>query len=106
METTEEIPEYISTFFNHNSEKLNEIATTHYEKESGLLNVDINPSENKVDVYFLGFDQVKQTISKKNGELTDKDKEFLDMIHSQKIVQISDKETNQIYIMNLNIGVS
>jgi hypothetical protein len=49
METTEEIPEYIRTFFNHNSEKLNEIATTHYEKEPGLLNVDIIPSENTVD---------------------------------------------------------
>jgi hypothetical protein len=106
METTEEVPEYIRTFFNNNSEKLNEIATTHYEKEQGLLNVDIKPSENKVDVYFIGFDQLKQTISKKSDGLTDKDKDFLDMIHSQKIVQISDGETNQIYIMNLNIGVS
>lgn len=106
MQTTEEIPEYISTFFNHNSEKLNEIITNHYEKEQGLLNVDINPSENKVDVYFIEFTKLKETISKKTEGLTDKDKEFLDMIHSQKIVQISDKETNQIYIMNLNIGVS
>jgi len=87
----ENIPDYVNKFILNNKEQLDKIYKEHIEKNFGILNINIDNDENKVDVFFVNETQLLE----RYGE------EYLNEIREQKFYQVYDKKSNNMFILQI-----
>tara|TARA_B110000503_G_scaffold120115_1_gene182502 strand:- start:598 stop:864 length:267 start_codon:yes stop_codon:yes gene_type:complete len=87
----EEIPDYVNIFMTTNKEQLDNIYKEHIEKSFGILNINIDNEDNKVDVFFVN----EENLIKRYG------KEYVDEIKNEKFYQVYDKKTNKMFILKI-----
>jgi len=87
----EEIPDYVNIFMTTNKEQLDNIYKEHIEKSFGILNINIDNENDKVDVFFVN----EENLIKRYG------KEYVDEIKNEKFYQVYDKKTNKMFILKI-----
>jgi|TARA_Y100000389_G_scaffold46764_1_gene41807 hypothetical protein len=87
----EEIPDYVNTFITTNKEQLDNIYKEHIEKNFGILNINIDNDNNKVDVFFVNEVQLIERYGK----------EYVDNIKDEKFYQLYDKKSNKMFILKI-----
>ena len=87
----EEIPDYVNIFMTTNKEQLDNIYKEHIEKSFGILNINIDNEDNKVDVFFVN----EENLIERYG------KEYVDEIKNEKFYQVYDKKTNKMFILKI-----
>ena len=75
----------------NNKEQLDKIYKEHIDKSFGILNINIDNENNKVDVFFVNEEQLIE----KNG------KEYVDEIKNERFYQVYDKKTKKMFILNI-----
>jgi len=87
----EEIPDYVNTFITTNKEQLDNIYKEHIEKSFGILNINIDNDNNKVDVFFVNEVQLIERYGK----------EYVENIKDEKFYQLYDKKSNKMFILKI-----
>jgi hypothetical protein len=87
----EEIPDYVNIFMTTNKEQLDNIYKEHIEKSFGILNINIDNEDNKVDVFFVNEEKLIERYGK----------EYVDEIKNEKFYQVYDKKTNKMFILKI-----
>jgi len=87
----EEIPDYVNTFITTNKEQLDNIYKEHIEKNFGILNINIDNDNNKVDVFFVNEVQLIERYGK----------EYVENIKDEKFYQLYDKKSNKMFILKI-----
>jgi hypothetical protein len=87
----DQIPDYVNTFLLNNKEQIDNIYKEHIDKSFGILNINIDNENNKVDVFFVNEEQLIE----KNG------KEYVDEIKNERFYQVYDKKTKKMFILNI-----
>ena len=87
----DKIPDYVNIFMTNNKEQLDKIYKEHIDKSFGILNINIDNENNKVDVFFVNEEQLIE----KNG------KEYVDEIKNERFYQVYDKKTKKMFILNI-----
>ena len=91
---SEDVPDYIRNFFNNQKESLDKIYAENYQEHGiGILNIFMDKEQNKVDVFYLNEEKIKENY----GD------EYLKTlsIDGDKIFQVCDKELGT-FVMRLN----
>tara|TARA_B110001469_G_C9643017_1_gene323920 strand:- start:2736 stop:3047 length:312 start_codon:yes stop_codon:yes gene_type:complete len=91
-----EIPEYIHFFLNQNKPNLDEIYNNETKDKKGILNINIDKLNNKVDVFFVSIDNIKK---KDNFDGNNIKQDYYDYIEDHKIFQILDVNEQKIYMI-------
>ena len=87
----DQIPDYVNIFMTNNKEQLDKIYKEHIEKSFGILNINIDNENNKVDVFFVNEEKLIERY----------DKEYVDEIKNERFYQVYDKKSNNMFILNI-----
>lgn len=95
IQNVSSLPNYLSTFLNHNLSKLNEIYDEGIKTDNiGILFLNCSQRDNKMDVSFLNESQIINYIQKESWE-------NLKNSTDKKIFFIKDNDLNSIFITYL-----
>ena len=87
----DQIPDYVNIFMTTNKEQLDNIYKEHIEKSFGILNINIDNENDKVDVFFVNEEQLLERYGQ----------EHIDEIKNERFYQVYDKKSNNMFILNI-----
>jgi len=87
----DKIPDYVNIFMTNNKEQLDKIYKEHIDKSFGILNINIDNENDKVDVFFVNEAQLHERYGQ----------EHIDEIKNERFYQVYDKKSNNMFILNI-----